>query len=216
MNDNRFYVYGLFDPAERFPFYIGKGSEDRMYHHFRESQKGKNPHKDCKIQKIKREERQPYAEKLYDNLSENEAYWLEWMYINAFEDFITNIDTSFGGGAGSGEQHPLYGKSHSEESKQKMSDSHKGKSRTFSDDHRRKLSEAKKGKEHSEETKQKLSEAHSELTKQEAQEVKWLAMNGNRKQSEIGKEYDTRQEAVSRIKNERYWSHIDPKRPENF
>lgn len=63
-----------------------------------------------------------------------------------------------------GKTSPMEGKSHSEETKRKMSEAHKGK--TFSEEAKRKISEAKKGhlgyfkgKKHSEETKRKISES---------------------------------------------------------
>ena len=56
-----------------------------------------------------------------------------------------------------GENHPMYGKHHSEEARRKMREAHKGKH--LSDETKKKLSEAKKGKHFSEEHKNKLSEA---------------------------------------------------------
>ena len=50
------------------------------------------------------------------------------------------------------------GKTLSDETKKKISEANKGK--TFSDEHKKKLSEANKGKTHSDETKKKISEAH--------------------------------------------------------
>lgn len=58
-------------------------------------------------------------------------------------------------GLQSGENHPMYGKHHSEEVKQKMSESHKGK--IFSEETKQKLSELHKGKHLSEETKIKIA-----------------------------------------------------------
>ena len=52
------------------------------------------------------------------------------------------------------------GKSHSEESKRKMSEAMKGRKRVpFSEEHRRKLSETMKGRKLSDDTKRKMSEA---------------------------------------------------------
>ena len=66
------------------------------------------------------------------------------------------------------------GKKHSEEARRKMSEAHKGKS--LSDEHKRKMSEARKGKTRSEETKRKIGEAkkgkkHSEETKRKIGEA---------------------------------------------
>ena len=59
----------------------------------------------------------------------------------------------------------MKGRTFSEESRKKMSESHKGKispnkGRTFSDEHRRKLCEARKGRIFTEETRRKISEAN--------------------------------------------------------
>ena len=74
-----------------------------------------------------------------------------------------------------GENHPMYGKHHSDESKKKMSEVRKGKPKTkewrkrigeankgkkMSEEARRKVSEANKGKHLSEEHKKKLSEVN--------------------------------------------------------
>ena len=82
----------------------------------------------------------------------------------------------------SGENHPMFGKKHTEETKQKMSEAHKGKKHT--EETKQKMSDSHKGenspmygKKHSEEVKQKMSEAHkgkklSEETKQKMSEAK--------------------------------------------
>lgn len=59
--------------------------------------------------------------------------------------------------ANKGENNSMYGRRHSVETKRKMSEALKGKS--FTDEHRRNISESKKGKQPSVETRKKLSEA---------------------------------------------------------
>ena len=88
-----------------------------------------------------------------------------------------------------GENHPFYGKHHSEETKQKMSEAKKGEKhplygKQLSEETRRKMSEAKKGEKLSEETKGKISKSisgenhplygkhHSEETKRKMSEAK--------------------------------------------
>jgi hypothetical protein len=74
--------------------------------------------------------------------------------------------------AKTGENHPMFGKEHSDETRQKMSEAHKNMSDETrkkmseahkgvpkSDEHKQKLSEANKGKEQTPETRQKISEA---------------------------------------------------------
>lgn len=83
-----------------------------------------------------------------------------------------------------GEKHPMYGKHHSEEAKRKMSESAKG--RQFSEETRRKLSEAKKGKgmQFSEETKRKMSEAKKGKYRSEEIKRKISEANKGRHHSE--------------------------------
>ena len=57
-----------------------------------------------------------------------------------------------------GENHPMYGKKHSEESKRKMAEVRKGKPK--SEEHKKKIGEANKGKKMSEEARRKMSAAH--------------------------------------------------------
>ena len=66
-----------------------------------------------------------------------------------------------------GEKHPKYGKHHSEETKKKQSEAHKGKQ--FSKEHKQKISEAKKNM--SEETRQKISEAKKGKNNPKAKKV---------------------------------------------
>ena len=57
-----------------------------------------------------------------------------------------------------GENHPMYGKHHSDESKKKMSEVRKGKPKT--EEWRKRIGEANKGKKMSEEARRKVSEAN--------------------------------------------------------
>ena len=111
-------------------------------------------------------------------------FWLDqWeiYYIEKYDSFYNGYNSTLGGGgtvgfhhseetkqkqseAHKGEKNPFYGKQHSEETKQKQSESHKSKQ--HSEETKQKQSEAHKGekhpmygKHHSEETKQKQSES---------------------------------------------------------
>lgn len=226
---NRFYVYGLFDPKEDFPFYIGKGTKNRMKEHLRENYSHDNPHKRRKIEKVKRNGREPYAEKLYDNLTEEQAYMREWCLINLYYEKLTNIATGYGVGFEhtartrkiisekmSGKGNPMYGKNRelSEEHKRKIGKSQKGKSlseehiekltgRDFDEKHREKIAEAKKGEKN----------PSAKLTSDQAAEVKWLACNSDYPQYEIAEKYDVDQGLVSNIKRNKNWKNVTPKKP---
>jgi hypothetical protein len=56
----------------------------------------------------------------------------------------------------------------------------------------------------------------SKLSQKQAGEVKWLALNSDLTQTEIGAKYGIGCSQVSRIKREVKWSHIDPKKPTNY
>lgn len=90
-----------------------------------------------------------------------------------------------------GENHYLYGKHHTEKTKQKISKTLKGK--TLTKEHRKKISKATKGKNnpfygktHTKKIKQKLSNLHSGKNSPRARAVIHL---------KTGKTYDTMQEA---------------------
>lgn len=107
-----------------------------------------------------------------------------------------------------GEKNYMFGKHHTEESKQKMSEAQKGK--TFSEESRKKMSEAKKGEKHpmygkhpSEETRKKLSEAkkgekHYNFGKHLSEEHKKKISESNNKKVicvETGQVFDSIKEA---------------------
>jgi hypothetical protein len=153
------------------PYYIGKGQGNRAY---RRSKKRINPPKD--------KSRIIY---LKQNLTEEEAFRHEIYMIAVFgrKDLGTGIlrNRSDGGEGVSGlihseetkiklseshkgEKNHNYGKTFSEETRKKLSETHKGKfswnyGKTHSEETKAKMSEVKKGKTHSEESRRKMSEA---------------------------------------------------------
>ena len=184
VNPIRFYTYAYLR-VDRTPYYIGKGKGRRLYE---KHQKGISVPKD--------KSRIIY---LKQNLTEEEAFKQEKYMIAVLgrKDLGTGIlHNRTDGGEGSsgavrteefkknlskkmkgkyaGENHYLYGKSHSEETKRKQSEVKKGI--IFTEEHKQKLSEVKKGKSHSEETKRKQSEvkkgkSHSKETKRKLSEA---------------------------------------------
>ena len=185
---NNFYTYA-FLREDRTPYYIGKGTGNRIY---RTTRRRIKPPKD--------KSRIIY---LKQNLTEAEAFRHEIYMIAVFgrKDLGTGIliNRTNGGEGSSGvvksdETRKKLSeagrrRTHSEETKKRMSDSQKG--RTHSEETKRKQSEVKKGKNNpnygktpSEETKRKRSVAnkgktHSEETKRKQSEVKKGKNNPN-------------------------------------
>src|ERR1035437_1609885 len=86
---NIFYVYELIDPRNGLPFYIGKGSNTRMYDHEKNVIKGRIPNRNYflfnKINKILKSKKSIIYKKLYENLSEKEAFQKESEEIRKYE-----------------------------------------------------------------------------------------------------------------------------------
>ena len=204
METQREYYTYAYLREDKTPYYIGKGTGDRVY------KKGKG-----EVRPPKDSSRIIF---LKQNLTEEEAFKHEVYMIAVLgrKDLGTGIlrnKTDGGEGpsgairseetrrkyseAKKGENNPFYGKSHSEETRRKQSEAIKGENnpnygKSRSEETRRKLSEANKGenhplygKSHSEETRRKQSEAkkgenHPLYGKSPSEETK-------RKQSEANK-----------------------------
>lgn len=86
-------------------------------------------------------------------------------------------------GSRKGENHHFYGKSHSEEMKQKISDSHKGKHIGTNNN-------------------------FSKLDEEKVKRIKLLLRDGRMSQGEIAKMFNIKQQNVSSIKRGNTWSHV--------
>ena len=107
-----------------------------------------------------------------EELNKKEDYWIKFFNTmnNKFgynfreggsngklsEDHKRKISESLKG-RNSGKNNPFYGKHHSEETRKKLSESHKGIK--LSEETKRKIGEKSKGRRYSEETKRKISES---------------------------------------------------------
>jgi hypothetical protein len=124
-----YFVYQLVDPQTNIPFYVGKGKNDRAKAHLWGQARTNNPRKDKKIEEIRRAGQEPIVQYLHENLTEEEAYSKEEDLIAKHgrvgfdvNGILTNIK------------------------KDAKPPSQKGKKRTFTDEHRKKLSESLTGK----------------------------------------------------------------------
>lgn len=83
------YVYGLF--REDVVFYIGRGTGDRMYHHFgKELCRDTNGHKNAVIRKCRRNGTKCEARKLFSSLTKTEAVRTEQVLLNCLFELLTN------------------------------------------------------------------------------------------------------------------------------
>jgi hypothetical protein len=185
-----FYTYAYLR-EDGTPYYVGKGRGTRVYYK-----------RTLEVKPPRNKERIIFLKK---NLTEDAAFKHEIYMISVLgrKDLGTGIlRNKTNGGEGvsgaiisdstrqkrserfKGNKNPMYGKKHSEESRLKMKESRKGM--TYSEEHNRKLAEARK-KPHSEETKKKLSELakgrkHTEKTKQKIAEATRLRHQMKRNQ----------------------------------
>lgn len=157
---NNFYTYVYIDPRNGLPFYVGKGKynihNDRKTIHLRMVKNNKvsnnNLHLYNKIKQILNDDLEPIIRVVY-NGSEDFALIIERkLELNFKEKGIKLCNIRECG----------EGWSHSEETKHKMSKSHKGLNtwtlgKNRSEETKLKISETQKGRKLSEETKKKMS-----------------------------------------------------------
>ena len=172
-NEPIFYVYAWIKPDTNEVFYIGKGSGKRINESYRTNKTCMNIVNIYGFENI-------IKIKLAENMTENQAYEAEIYWIDFYRNDSSCLTNICNGGIGSKgyydslteeekiihaeKSKSFLNKHHTEETKNKMSESAKG--HTVSEETRKKISEsakgrpgAFKGKHHSEETKKKLSEA---------------------------------------------------------
>lgn len=152
---SNFYVYAYCDPRKPSdfssgfePFYIGKGTNDRMFHHI-QNRKGGNPIFRAKIKKILSLDLKPIIIKVSENLTEQEAFDLEVSLILQFGMFPTGCLCNLTAGGTGGKQSPA--------AIEKMRATKLGK--PLSDVHRKSISESLKGHRRPEETKKQISKS---------------------------------------------------------
>jgi hypothetical protein len=199
-----YYTYAYLR-EDKTPYYIGKGTGNRIYSTNRII---KPPKDKSRIIYLKQ------------NLTETEAFRHEIYMISVFgrKDLGTGIlyNMTNGGDGSSGwvpsEEYrkkmseAKKGKTHSEDSKKKMSDAQKGK--TLSEEHRRKMSEANKDKTLSEEHRRKISEAHKGKIASEETKIKLSEAQKGNKNHNYGKTFseETRRKIGDAKKGTKWWN----------
>ena len=151
-----YYVYEHIRLDKMEPFYIGKGKGERAYDLYR------NDHHDAIT-----DEYGHAVVIIADNLTEEEAYWVE---RDTIEDYVFNLGYGIDIKGHNDYNHELphltnmdwggiggkSGVKHSDEAKQKMSESHRREN--LSEETIQRMSESHKGIKQSEESKRKISE----------------------------------------------------------
>jgi len=180
LEDRRFYVYVYLDPTkpgeykygdytfEYCPFYVGKGSDNRLYDHMHPSNLKNNSCKNNKIKKLKKAGFEPIVFKYMEHLTEQESFDFEIDMIKTIgrrDEELGNLTNLTYGGDGATGTIP------SQDTRRKISESHKGEKNHFfgkhhSNESKRKISKNKKGQKpwmtgryHTKESRQKMSEA---------------------------------------------------------
>jgi hypothetical protein len=178
-----YYVYALIDPRVDLPFYVGKGSNDRVYFHLTEQSRAKsdNPRKYNKIQKIRNDGYEPEIKIVRHFENEEDAYLYEEELIKKYGrirydegGILTNICESSRPPALKGRTYQdIYGERWEEEIKKRLDTKKErgnfGGVKKHSEETRKKISEKTAGKNNpsygvpcSEERKRKISDKAKE------------------------------------------------------
>lgn len=176
-----YYIYEYRDPDTNIPFYVGKGSRSRMYHHLTETELNTdNKQKFFKIRSILTQNKRPFIVKIFDLINdEDEAYRLESQLIEKYgrrgydeNGILLNVCKDNQPPRNIGEKNGMFGRTRTNEEKSKIAESRKGisswnKGIPRSQEVKNAISRANKGRKawnsgkiRSDEDRQKIKEGH--------------------------------------------------------
>ena len=206
MDNMRHYVYTYAYPDGRV-FYVGKGVRDRIHRHERDAllSRNINPYKENVIRKILADGGRVIKAKLayFETHEEALAYEIALIFFLNATDSLTNLTPG-----GDGQIDVVF----SEEHRRKLSEAQKGKPREpLPPEARQRVTEANRGKRRSEETRRRMSESRTgkpmpEEVKEKLRQAntgKSLSAEARRKISEANKGREVSGEERQRI-GERY------------
>lgn len=200
----KYYVYHLINPNTNRLFYVGKGCGNRCKQHLTDKKEYSfNKRLNGYIRNLIEDNTPPIITKIAENLTEENAYDLEESEIKkygrvGFEEngILLNILESGRPPHYSGENHPWYGRRHSEETKRKISEKKKELIQKG-------IIPVRKGFTHTEEAKKKNRQAH--LGKKQSPE----AIEKTR-QANLGRKQTDFQKQKAREANEKTWRILTP------
>lgn len=205
-SQKRYYVYHIINPITNRLFYVGKGTGNRCKQHLTDKKEyASNKRLNGYIRNLIENNTPPIIIKIAENLTEEYAYELEELEIKkygrvGFEDegILLNILDSGRPPKLKGENHPWWGRKHTEESKQKIS-------KTKKEQHANGTVIVRRGYKHSEETKEKNRQKH--LGKKQSQETIQKRINTRKNNKKKQTDY---QKQKAREANQKTWLIIRP------
>lgn len=204
MEENKYYVYHIINPITFRLFYVGKGEGSRCRQHLTDKPEyTHNKRLNGYIRNLIKNNTPPTIIKIAENLTEEYAYELEELEIKKYgrvgfdeNGILLNILESGRPPSFRGEDHPFYGKSHTEETKRKISET---KKKQFSEG----MIHPLLGKNHSQETIDKIKKSKKGQRPSEKAIQKSI-------EARLGKPQTDYQKQKAREANEKTWKIITP------